>query len=109
MYRRRLYNTPEILILILNRGPDIQSNIKLEFYLQINVGNYIENKNSGCIYDLIGVVSHIGNGQFIASCRNPMNNCWYQYNDDLVLPINDFNKQVLNYGSHYILFYKKCH
>ena len=112
-FQTKLYNVPEVLILILNRGKGIQFKIKLQFYLQINVSNYIENKNSGCIYDLIGVVTHMGdsseNGHFIASCRNPMNNCWYQYNDDLVFPINDFNKQVLNYAMPYILFYKKCH
>ena len=112
-FQTKLYNAPEVLILILNRGKGIQFKIKLQFYLQINVSNYIENKNSGCIYDLIGVVTHMGdsseNGHFISSCKNPMNNCWYQYNDDLVFPINDFNKQVLNYAMPYILFYKKCH
>ena len=112
-FQTKLYNAPEVLILILNRGKGIQFKIKLEFYLQINVGNYIENQNSGRIYDLIGVVTHMGDssesGHFIASCRNPMNNCWYQYNDDLVFPVTDFNKQVLNYAMPYILFYKKCH
>ena len=111
-FQTKLYNAPEVLILLLNRGQGIQFKIKLEFYLQINLFKYLENNNSGYIYDLIGVVTHIGdssNGHFIASCRSPVNNNWYQYNDDLVFPINDFNKQVLNYGSHYILFYKKCH
>ena len=48
-------------------------------------------------------------GHFIASCRSPVNNNWYQYNDDFVSPITDFNKQVLNYEMPYILFYKKSH
>ena len=115
-FQTKLYNAPEVLILILNRGKGIQFKIKLEFYLQINLSNYVENNNSGnsgYIYDLIGVVTHMGDssesGHFIASCRNPMNNYWYQYNDDLVFPITDFNSQVLNYAMPYILFYKKCH
>ena len=112
-FQTKLYNAPEVLILILNRGKGIQFKIKLDFYLKINISNYIENKASGYIYDLIGVVTHMGDssesGHFIASCRNPMNNYWYQYNDDLVFPVTDFNEQVLNYAMPYILFYKKCH
>ena len=109
----KLYNVPEVLIIILNRGIGIQYNIKLEFYLQINLSKFIENQASGYMYDLIGVVTYMGdggvNGHFNASCRSPINNIWYQYNDDLVFPITDFNKQVLNFASPYILFYKKSH
>jgi ubiquitin C-terminal hydrolase len=112
-FQTKLYNAPEVLILILNRGQGIQFKIKLEFYFQINLFKYLENNNSGYIYDLIGVVTHMGNdgssGHFIASCRSPVNNNWYQYNDDFVTPITDFNKQVLNYAMPYILFYKKSH
>ena len=112
-FQTKLYNAPEVLILILNRGQGIQFKIKLEFYLQINLSNYVENQNQGCIYDLIGVVTHMGDssasGHFVASCRSPVNNNWYRYNDDMVSPINDFNGDILNYAMPYILFYKKCH
>ena len=112
-FQTKLHNTPEVLILILNRGHGIEFKIKLQFYLQINLCNYIENNNSGFVYDLVGVVTHMGesggSGHFIATCRSPMNNSWYQYNDDLVFPVTDFNNQLLNYAMPYILFYKKCH
>jgi ubiquitin C-terminal hydrolase len=112
-FQTKLYNAPEVLILILNRGQGIQFKIKLEFYLQINLINYLENQNQGYIYDLIGVVTHMGDssasGHFIASCKSYKNNNWYQYNDDIVSPITDFNSQVLNYAMPYILFYKKKH
>ena len=63
------------------------------------------------IFDLIGVITHMGesgaDGHFIATCKSPIDGIWYQYNDDLVLPIKDFNSQVLNYQMPYILFYQK--
>ena len=46
-------------------------------------------------------------GHFIATCRSPKDNYWYQFNDDLVFPVTDFNQQILNYAMPYILFYKK--
>ena len=110
-FQTRLYNAPEVLILVLNRGTGIQFKVKLQFYLQINLCNYIDDKTSGNIYDLIGVVAHMGesggSGHFIATCRSPIDNNWYQYNDDLVFPVTDFNQQILNYAMPYILFYKK--
>ena len=115
-FQTKLYNAPEVLILILNRGQGIQFKIKLEFYLQINLSNYVENQNSGnsgYIYDLIGVVTHMGDssasGHFVASCRSPVNNNWYRYNDDIVSPLNNFNGEILNYAMPYILFYKRSH
>ena len=110
-FQTKLYNAPEVLILILNRGKGIQFKIKLDFYLKINISNYIENKASGYIYDLIGVVTHMGesgaSGHFIANCKSPIDGLWYQYNDDLVSRIQDFNSQILNYAMPYILFYQK--
>ena len=48
-------------------------------------------------------------GHFVATCKSPIDHKWYQYNDDLVFPITDFNSQILNYAMPYILFYKKSH
>ena len=42
-----------------------------------------------------------GSGHFIATCRSPIDNNWYQYNDDLVFPVTDFNQQILNYAIIY--------
>lgn len=52
-----------------------------------------------------------GSGFFIATCRSPIDNNWYQYNDDLVFPVTDFNQQILNYAmsavirSNHFLFF----
>ena len=83
----------------------------MQFSLELDLTNYIENKTSGCIYDLFGVVTHMGesgaNGHFVANCRSPRDNNWYRFNDDLVNPVTDFNQQILNDAMPYILFYKK--
>ena len=62
------------------------------------------------IFDLIGIITHMGesaSGHFIATCKSQIDGLWYQYNDDLVLPVRDFNSQILNYAMPYILFYQK--
>ena len=110
IYQTLLYSAPEILILVLNRGAGIQFKIQLEFYEEINLSNYIHEKGP-IIYDLISVVTHMGesgsNGHFIATCKSPIDNNWYQYNDDLVFKINNFKSQILDYAMPYILFYQK--
>ena len=102
---------PEILIIILNRGKGIEFKVKCEFVLQLNLYEYIEMKNTGYMYDLVGVVTHLGesdsSGHFIAYCKSPIDKNWYQYNDDLVFPVNNFVNDVINYAMPYILFYQK--
>ena len=113
VYATYIYSTPEILILVLNRGQGIQFKVKMEFYNELNLSNFIQFRpnNEIIIYDLIGVVTHMGEsgaaGHFIATCKSPINGLWYKYNDDLVFPVNDFNSEILNYAMPYILFYRK--
>lgn len=107
----KLFNAPNILILILNRGKKINYNIKIDFYEEIELTNYIQFKQDKVIYYLYGVVTHIGkngeDGHFIASCKNIINNLWYKYNDSTILKVKDFQKEVLDFGTPYILFYRK--
>ena len=112
-YSTYLYTTPSILILVLNRGQGMQYKVKLEFYTELNLSNFIQSRinNENILYDLIGVVTHMGesgsSGHFIATCKSPIDNLWYQYNDDLVFKIDNFTNQILNYAMPYILFYQK--
>ena len=113
MYASYLYTPPQILILVLNRGQGIQFKIKMDFCIELDLSNFIQTRNNNEIikYDLIGVVTHMGesgaSGHFIASCRSPIDGQWYQYNDDLVYRINNFNNEILNYAMPYVLFYQK--
>ena len=112
IYTTKIYTSPNYLILIINRGKGNIYNIKLEFSEIINITQFIIKKDKpNIIYNLYGVVTHIGesgpNAHFIASCKSPVDNKWYKYNDAFVDPINDVQKEVIDYGTPYILFYKK--
>jgi len=110
-YLTRLYTGPEILILVLNRGVGIQYRIKLEFSQTLDLTKYIEGYNKGCKYNLIGVVTHMGesgaSGHFIAYCKSPINGSWYRYNDDLVSQVYNFKQEIIDYAMPYILFFQR--
>ena len=111
-YHSYIATSPEIIIMILNRGKGIEFNVKLEFTEYLNIQEYVRIKNNNsCNYKLIGVVTHLGesgaSGHFIAYCRSPIDDKWYNYNDDLFFPVTDFKKQVIDYAMPYILFYQK--
>ena len=106
-----LVTGPEILIIILNRGKGIEFNIKINFEEYLDLSNYIEYKNTGCKYKLIGVITHIGessmSGHFIAYCRDPIKDDWYKYNDAIVNKVENFQNEVTNFAMPYLLFYQK--
>ena len=106
-----LVTGPEILILLLNRGKGIEFDVKIIFFEELDLYNYIEYKNTGYKYKLIGVITHIGessmSGHFIAYCRDPINQKWYKYNDSIVNEVNNFQNEVINFAMPYLLFYQK--
>jgi len=111
-YCSKIFVSPNILILILNRGRDNIYNVKLDFSEQINITPYvIKKEKQQLFYDLYGVISHIGesgpNAHFVASCKSPIDKKWYRFNDALVNPITNLQKEVIEFGTPYILFYQK--
>ena len=109
--KTNLYTGPEVLILILNRGKGIEFDVKIYFTEELNLSKYIENKESGYMYKLIGVITHLGessmSGHFIAYCKDPLNGKWFKYNDAIVDEVNDFKKEVIDFAMPYLLFYQK--
>ena len=107
----KLVYGPNILIIILNRGQGKQFDVKLNFYEELNLNNYIEKPETGVNYKLIGVITHLGesgmSGHFIAFCRDPENNNWYKFNDAIVSPVENFKNEVIDYAMPYLLFYQK--
>ena len=111
-YTSKIYVSPNILILILNRGKGNMYKVNLDFTMKLDITNYVILKeNSRIIYNLYGVITHLGesgpNAHFVASCKSPVDNKWYRYNDAQVSPIQDFKRDVYNFGVPYILFYEK--
>ena len=109
-YNTILTTAPKVLILLLNRGVGIQFKIKLEFTTELDITKYINQKNGNIKYKLLGVITHLGEsgagGHFIAHCLSPIDNEWYTYNDAMVNKIDDFQKQIIDLGMPYLLFYK---
>ena len=111
--RTLLATGPEILIIILNRGKGIQFNVKINFYLELDLSNFIELKETGCYYELFGVITHIGEsgmgGHFIAYCKDMWTNQWLKFNDAIVSKVTDFKGEVIDFAMPFLLFYQKNH
>ena len=110
LYGNKILTLPNILIMILNRGKDNMYNVNLNITPEINLTKFVLNANEQYVYSIYGVITHKGPsgqaGHFIASCKSPIDGNWYQYNDAIV-NIVDFNKEVLNTPTPYILFYER--
>ena len=111
-YTSKIFISPNILILILNRGKGNIYDVKLDFTETIEITQFVLQKDkSQLIYNLYGVITHIGesgpNAHFVASCKNSIDHKWYRFNDAFVNPINNLQKEVIEFGTPYILFYQK--
>ena len=110
-YTLSLTSSPKLLILILDRGENFHSKIKLEFDLILDINKYIIQKNKSTKYKLISVVTYLKekdkDEHCIANCLSPIDNQWYIYNDAQVIKVNDFQKEVIDFGLPHVLFYER--
>ena len=102
----KIFSSPHILILILDRGKGNKFECEVEFRETLNIRKYVENNDCPVEYNLIGIISHLGesnmNGHFIADCKH-FDDKWYTFNDSRVSgPYASFQK----HGTPYILFYQ---
>ena len=112
IYTTQIFSGPNNLVLILNRGKGNIYNVKLIFSEIIDITQFILQKDTQQIfYNLYGVITHIGqsdpNAHFVASCKSPVDNYWYRYNDSIVSRITNIQKEIIDFGTPYILFYQK--
>ena len=106
----RLYNSPEVLTIILNRGKGLQFDVEFIFPLDLNINKYVLDKNCDTNYELVGVVIPIGSEMsehFIAFCKSPVNKKWYRYNDAVVTQCNNVMHEINSNGIPYILYYQR--
>ena len=105
-----IFTGPEILIIILDRGKGFKYNLKLNFVEKLNLDKFIERKDAGVDYQLIGVITHIGesdmSGHFIAYCKDPISNAWYKFDDSIVNQVTNFKTEVIDFSMPYVLFYQ---
>ena len=112
IYTSKIFVSPTILVIILNRGRGNIYDVKLDFSETIDITQFVLKKDRPqLIYNLYGVITHIGqsgpNAHFVASCKSPIDNQWYRYNDAMVNLITNINNEIINFGVPYILFYQK--
>ena len=111
----KIFTSPEVMTIILNRGKGLEFEVNFEYPLQININKYVIDKSSteNLKYNLICVLCHYGPsgmaGHFIAFCLSPVDGNWYCYNDSQVSQCKDprFEKNGSIEGIPYVLFYQK--
>ena len=110
IYNSKIYKSPNVLIIILERGKE--NNVNLKFSEILDITNFVSQKDEiKIIYNLYAVITYINinkiNKYYIASCKNPINNEWYKYNDEKVTPINNIQKEIIDFETPLVLFYTK--
>ena len=107
-----IYDSPEILTIILDRGHGKTFRGAVHFDIEINLKKYIDkDKNKekkDILYKLICINTHSGDssstGHYTSCCLND-NGKYYYFSDSFVKEIKDLNELYNN--EPYILFYKK--
>ena len=112
IYFNKIFSSPKYLILIMKREKNNVFKIKLDFSEMLDLTQFVIQKDKPqIIYNLYGVITHIGesgpNAHFVASCKSPIDSKWYRYNDSIVSRIKDIKKEIIDFGTPYILFYQK--
>ena len=107
----KIYNCPEVLTIILNRGKGLEFDVEFIFPMNLNIEKYVIDKNCDTKYELIGVITHLGpsgmSGHFIAYCKSPVDKKWYCYNDAQVTQCVNAEYEINSRGIPYVLFYQK--
>ena len=107
----KLYNCPEVLTIILNRGKGIEFEVEFKFPMEFNISKYIKVTTDETNYELIGVITHLGesgmSGHFIAYCKSPVDKNWFFYNDAIVQKCENPEIEINSRGIPYVLFYQK--
>ena len=114
-FRTKLYFPPNIMILIFDRGENIKYKVGIDFVPTIDITQFIDQEftvETKFEYELYGIITFIGenikSGKYIAFCKcHDESKKWVCYNDENVVDIVDFIKQVHNYGLPSVLFYER--
>ena len=111
IYTSKIFVSPNVLIIILNRGKGNIYDVNLDFNETLDITQFVQQKDCPqLIYNLYGVITHIGesgpNAHYVASCKSPIDNKWYRYDDAFVNPITNIQKEIIEFGTPYLLFYQ---
>ena len=84
-----IYSSPNIFIFLLNMenndNDDEYNNINFILEKNINITNFVENKDAPSAYEIGGIVFLDKNkNKYITLCLSPMDQFWYLYEDEIV-------------------------
>ena len=104
----KIYMSPKLMILFLDRGKNNRFRCEVTFGEKINLSSFVEKKsNSKEEFELIGSIEHLGSsgmgGHFIANCKH-FDGKFYIFSDSSIYGPMDNYKQE---GIPYLLFYRK--
>jgi len=113
-----IWELPEVLIIHMKRfnfnGTDMEKNkslVKFPFENLELTSNQFDWHCDSSGYDLYSISEHRGiftGGHYVAYCKNPIINKWYEMNDENVYHIpNDKIEEEIVTNNAYILFYSK--
>ena len=108
----KIYSSPNIFLFLIDRGSDFNQNknklltIPLIIEDQLDLDNFIENKDNPTKYELIGIVSIlIKDKKYVSMCKSPIDNNWYYYNDEEIEKIE--HKKLIELCNNYNM-YSSC-
>ena len=109
----KIYSSPNYFIFLIEREKEGQSfnNILFNVEKNINIEQFLENKNTPNKFELKGVlsISINENNKYVFFGKSPIDDKWYLYNDENVNDIDEY--QVIDSNQSYIpciLLYKSC-
>ena len=107
----KIYSSPPYFIFSLDRKNNDDNLMRIQFYIQeqININNYLENKNSYKAFRLTGITYFsLKEKKYLSFCKSPVDQKWYEYNDEIVLEkeISNILKEHQNDYIPCLLVYK---
>lgn len=113
IFSSKIFSSPNNIIIILEREKYKKTSVKLDFDEIIDITQFVLIKEKRVLklkYNLYAVITSINKGNyinFVASCKSPIDNKWYRYDDEKVYPIINIKEEIIEFGTPEILFYEK--
>jgi hypothetical protein len=105
----KIYRSPNIFIFLIDRGIEFNEKrnelLKIPLIIedQLDLEEFIEYKDTPTKYELIGIVSIlIKDNKYVSMCKSPIDNNWYNYNDEEIQKIE--HKKVIELCNNYNIY-----